>query len=126
MVDIARQVAYWRDGAEEALGAARDLAEKHRWGFCLFLAHLALEKLLKAHVCEQTRDLAPRTHNLVRLAELAGLILNPEQVKLLARMNELQREGRYPNPLLPPPDAGTALEGLCGTEEMFQWLLRRL
>ena len=126
MVDIAKQVAYWREGAEEALGAARDLAEKHRWGFCLFLAHLALEKLLKAHVCKQMHGLAPKIHNLNRLAELAGLAPSPEQVNLMARMTELQREGRYPNPLVPPPDADTARDGLRRTEELFQWLLQTL
>lgn len=45
-------------------------AAKIRHG--LFLAHLALEKTLKAHVCRTTGELAPKTHNLVRLAEMAG------------------------------------------------------
>jgi HEPN domain-containing protein len=85
-----------------------------------------LEKLLKAHVCKETHDLAPRIHNLNRLAELAGLSPSPEQVNLMARMTELQREGRYPNPLIPPPGADAAREGLRRAEELFQWLLQRL
>ncbi|HUT32169.1 MAG TPA: HEPN domain-containing protein [Planctomycetota bacterium] len=126
MVDTAKQIAYWRDGAEEALGAARDLAEKHRWGFCLFLAHLALEKLLKAHVCKQMQDLAPRTHNLLYLARLADLSLTPEQENTLADMNGFCREGRYPDEEARPLSAATAGRHLPRVEELHEWLLQTL
>jgi len=126
MVDIAKQVAYWRDGAEEGLAVARDLLDKRRWRHCLFFAHLALEKLLKAFVCRQTQDLAPRTDNLVHLAELAGLTVPPEQNVLLARMNEYQIEGRYPDQKLPPADEDRAREYFGRTEEFFRWLVQRL
>jgi HEPN domain-containing protein len=55
----------------------------------LFFAHLALEKLLKAHVCRATRDLAPRVHALLRLAERAGLML-PEDWRVRS-WNGLER-----------------------------------
>jgi HEPN domain-containing protein len=71
MIDIAQQVAYWRDGAREDWAVAQDLMAQGRVRHALFCAHLALEKALKAHVCRQTNDLAPRLHNLVRLAEMA-------------------------------------------------------
>jgi len=29
----------------------------------MFFVHVALEKTLKAHVCEATRDLAPKIHS---------------------------------------------------------------
>ncbi len=73
MIDVARQVAYWRDGAREDWAVAQDLIGQGRVRHALFLAHLALEKVLKAHVCLHTDDLAPRMHNLVRLAEIADL-----------------------------------------------------
>jgi len=53
------------------LGSSYRSHEKNRIRHGLFLANLALEKALKALVCKATRDLAPRIHNLVRLAELA-------------------------------------------------------
>ena len=71
MFDIEKQVAYWRDSAVEDLQVAQDLIKRQRTRHGLFFLHLALEKLLKALVCRQTQDLAPRTHNLIRLAELA-------------------------------------------------------
>jgi HEPN domain-containing protein len=70
MIDIEKQVNYWQKGAIEEWDLAQDLVKRNKTRHGLFFAHLALEKLLKAHVCRQTQDLPPRTHNLTRLAEL--------------------------------------------------------
>jgi HEPN domain-containing protein len=60
MFDIEKQVAYWRNGAAEDLQVAQDLIKRQRTRHGLFFLHLALEKLLKALVCRQTQDLAPK------------------------------------------------------------------
>lgn len=75
MVDVDKQIAFWREGAKEDWGVAYHLVDPARVRHGLFFAHLALEKALKALVCPKTRDIAPRLHNLVRLAEVAGLNL---------------------------------------------------
>jgi len=126
MVDIAKQVAYWQGEAEEDLGVARDLLEKRRPRHCLFFTHLALEKLLKAFVCRQTHDLAPRTHNLPRLAALAQLGLTPEQTDVLADINEFNIEGRYRDPDAPSPSVEEAERHVKRAEELFHWLLPTL
>gem|GEM_PF-3837585 len=58
---------------------------------------------MKAHVCCVTQDIAPRLHNLVRLAELAELDIQPAQMDILAEMNSFNIKGRYPHTLSPPP-----------------------
>ncbi|MDP2862416.1 MAG: hypothetical protein Q8N95_06455 [Desulfobacterales bacterium] len=45
---------------------------------------------------ETVNDVAPRLHNLVRLAELSGIIFEQKQIDLLAEMNPFNIEGRYP------------------------------
>ncbi len=107
MVDITRQVAHWRDGAREEWQVAMELLDKGRVRHALFFAHLALEKALRAHVCRHIDDLAPRTHNLVRLAETAALELTAERLELLSALNESSQAGRYPDTLAPPPHVGT-------------------
>ena len=77
MIAIDKQIAFWRDSADEDMAVARDLVHRNRIRHGLFFAHLALEKALKPHVCRVTQDIAPRLHNLVRLAELAELDLQP-------------------------------------------------
>ncbi len=78
--------------------------------------------MLKAHVCKQTRDLAPRSHNLARLSELAGLELAPEKIKFLLARNEFNLEGRYPEHLPPVPELDEAKAMMRHIEELLTWL----
>ncbi len=120
-MNIAAQIAYWRAGSDEDIAAAASLLEKGHARHALFFAHLALEKLLKAHVCRVTQDVAPRVHDLFRLAELAGLPLSPEQATLLARFQKYCLEGRYPD-LGPPATMEEAQRGVGEAQEVRQWL----
>jgi HEPN domain-containing protein len=63
MINIQKQVAYWRNGASEDWQVATELVRRKRLRHGFFFAHLALEEALKAHVCYHTKDLAPRMHN---------------------------------------------------------------
>jgi HEPN domain-containing protein len=92
----------------------------------LFFLHLALEKLLKALVCHQTQDLAPRTHNLIRLAELAKLTPTQTQLDTLADINTFNLEGRYPEMVTPVPSFGDATTYLRQAEEVYRWFLSQL
>jgi len=92
----------------------------------LFFAHLALGNLLKAHVCRHTKDLAPKIHNLVRLAELSGLTLEKKQVEFLAEMNEFNIEGRYPRVRKITLTSAEVDALIHNTEEIFQWLMNQL
>ncbi|MBW1676275.1 MAG: HEPN domain-containing protein [Deltaproteobacteria bacterium] len=123
MIDIDKQISFWRNSAEEDLAVARDLVDRNRIRHGLFFAHLALEKALKAHVCCVTQDIAPRLHNLVRLAELAELDIQPAQMDILAEMNSFNIEGRYPDTLSPPPSQEEAQHYMTQGEEVFQWLI---
>lgn len=126
MIDIDKQIAFWRDSAREDMDVAHDLVHRDRTRHGLFFAHLALEKALKAHVCRVTKDIAPRLHNLVRLAELAELHPQPAQVDILAEMNSFNIEGRYPDTLSLPPSKEGAQHYLTRADEVFQWLIELL
>jgi HEPN domain-containing protein len=126
MADLEQQVAYWRDGARDDRDVARLLIDQRRLRHGLFLVHLSLEKLLKAHVCRRTGNLAPRVHSLPRLAQLALLSLTQEQMDLLADLNVFNIEGRYPDIALPPITENEAEDYARRAEELFQWLTERL
>jgi HEPN domain-containing protein len=81
MIDIDKQIAFWRDSGKEDLAVAHELVNKNSIHHDLFFAHLALEKILKAHVCRVIQDIfPPRLHNLIRLAELASSAYNPPKL----------------------------------------------
>lgn len=68
------------------------------YDWCLFVGHLALEKILKAlWVKNNSGEMPPRTHNLVRLAELAGYALSQRDAEFLAFVNQFNVETRYPD-----------------------------
>ena len=126
MINIKKQIDYWLNGAHEDWTVAKELIEKGHSRHGLFFGHLALEKLLKAHVCLYQQDLAPRIHNLIRLSELTGLSFNQDHIRLLAEMNAFNIECRYPESLTPAPTMREAKKYLKQAEEIFLWLIKQL
>ena len=126
MVNIDKHIAYWQSGAEEDLEVAEQLLQTGKTRHGLFFLHLTLEKILKAHICRHSRDIAPRLHNLTRLAALTGLTLPAEYTDFLAEMNPFNIEGRYPEMWGPLPDREEVEALMRKTEEVFKWLRNRL
>jgi HEPN domain-containing protein len=125
MGGIERQIAYWREGAEEDMAVGHELIANKRIRHGLFFVHLALEKALKAIVCRVTWDTPPRIHNLVRLAQLARIDPSPAQLDTLAQMNAFNIEGRYSDMIQPAPTPAEVHAYLVRAEEAFQWLISR-
>lgn len=126
MVEIQQQIVYWSSGAEEDIAVAEELIGNKRYRHGLFFAHLALEKILKAHICKKTSKLAPRIHNLVRLLEITGMELSDDQLNHLADMNEFNLEGRYPIQYIDTTSDQEAANYLSKTKEVLEWLVRQL
>ncbi len=125
-MDVEKQVEYWTAGSAEDLAAAESLLEKGHLRHCLFFAHLALEKMLKAFVTRQTKSTPPRIHSLPRLVTMAGLKLDAERMDFLRESGVYQIEGRYPDAEQAQIDPVLAREELRRTREMLEWLSRQL
>lgn len=122
MIDADKQSAYWRKGADEDWEAGKELLQNGRIRQGLFFIHLSLEKILKAHFCVNRRDVAPKSHNLVRLAEIGGVSLNVAQRDILADINAFNLEGRYPDSYAALPSKDEVALVMTGAEEIFLWL----
>jgi HEPN domain-containing protein len=121
-----QHIAYWVATAEADLRTAKDIAltGKH-YHFVLFLCHLSIEKMLKAHVVKATDAVPPKTHDLTQLAEKANLSLTTEQARLLLEINTFNLSTRYPDTQLQLYKQATrtfAEPYIAETERMFQWL----
>lgn len=125
-MDVKKQINYWRISSEEDFAAAQSLLEKGHLRHCLFFAHLAIEKMLKAHVTHRTNDVPPKMHNLVRLVEIAGLKLDSKQKDLLREFGIYQLEGRYPDFEQVPLDSALASQEIARAEEILKWLKKQL
>lgn len=126
MIDVQKQIDYWQTSSNEDFAAAESLLEKGHLRHCLFFAHLAIEKMLKAHVTRQINDIPPRIHNLVRLAEIAKLKLDSEQEEFLREFSIYQLEGRYPDFEQVSVDSGLAQDEISRAKEMLIWLKSQL
>ncbi len=125
-MDIAKQIRYWQAGSEEELSAAKSLCRDKLCTQSLFHMHLALEKILKAHVCRKTQAMAPPLHNLNRLAEMARLKMPDTYVDTLADMNAYNLAGQYPDQMkngVSPDECRAKLEQ---GEEVLKWLTAEL
>jgi HEPN domain-containing protein len=126
MVDIQKQIDHWRQGSLEEWDVASELIQNRRLRHGLFLAHLAVEKILKAHVCKKTNDIAPRIHNLVRLSEIAMLSMSSEDLAFLAKLNRYNIEGRYIEHQTQLIDVDTAKNIMLKTGDMLECLKKML
>lgn len=62
---LEKVVDYWKDLSSYDLKTAESMLETKRYPYCLFMCHLATEKLLKAIVVKDTRKHAPHSHHLL-------------------------------------------------------------
>lgn len=94
---MQKTIDYWLEEADEALKVACHLFEKNDFSYSLFFGHLAVEKIIKAIYVQKRNEHAPQIHNLVRLAEQAGIVLSTEQKETLIIITAFNLESRYPD-----------------------------
>jgi len=124
------KATYWLDLAKEDIDVAKILLTSGKHLYFGFMCHLAVEKALKAQI-ENVGGIAPKIHNLIRLAELGGIlgVLSEEQSDLLDVLNPLQIEARYPahkqqiELILTP---GQCNELMRQTKELVTWIEQQL
>ena len=123
-------IEYWINSADSDLTAAEALFESAKYDWCLFIAHLVLEKALKANfVSTNDNKNPPRIHNLVKLAELSFLKLSVEEKLFLDEVNDFNIATRY-------PDYKQKFHNICTKDftekyflrikEFFKWLKSQL
>ena len=122
MIDVEKQIIYWITGATDDLKSAKILIESNRLLHGLFFCHLVIEKVIKANVVRQTGEIAPRSHNLLYLSEIANLVFEEDDEIFLGILMKYQLQGRYPdyNPII--PDKTKVNEYLIKTEKLLSWL----
>lgn len=96
-MDPDKIVSYWIKTSKKDYKVVGHLFANKDYAYSLFFAHLALEKLLKAYYCKIKKQHAPHKHNLLLLAQEAGLDLDDTQKELLAAVNRFNIEARYPD-----------------------------
>lgn len=89
-------VQLWLSGAQEALETAELIFRSKKYNHALFFGQLYLEKLLKGLTYHLLDDHPVFTHNLVLLAEKAGIKLDDKQKEELREISAFNISARYP------------------------------
>lgn len=88
---------YWIESSDEDFNVMLDLKEKNRNTYCLFFGQMVIEKLLKALYAKNNKGApyAPKTHDLLYLAEKLNIELTEEQEVTLNKITTFNLSTRY-------------------------------
>ena len=88
---------YWIESSDEDYNVMLDLKEKNRNAYCLFFGQMVIEKLLKALYAKNNKGApyAPKTHDLLYLAEKLNIELTEEQEVTLNEITTFNLSTRY-------------------------------
>ena len=130
MTDKSEAISYWLKSAEHDMESSLAIFSSGRYDWSLFVAHLALEKALKAlWIKNNSEIIPPRIHNLVRLAEEANLDLSDNEKLFLYEVNDFNLETRYPDKkfdFYKKCSRNFAEEYLKKIKEFFECILKQL
>ena len=122
-------IEYWLITAERDFKSAKSFFKTKKYDWCLFAAHLMIEKVLKAFWVRDATKPVPYIHNLTKLAKETTLTLSEEHIQLLQEVQTFNILTRY-------PDYKFAFYKRCTKEftstwlqkssELYQWLLSQI
>ena len=119
----------WVDTALYDLETARYMLTTRRYLYVVFMCHLALEKMLKAHVTENLQTIPPRSHDLIYLISRSGLTLPDTFLEFVGKINNASILTRYPDNLqqaIQEYPRSVVKSYLLQTEEIIEWLRQAL
>ena len=123
-------VSHWVERAEYDLETAKSMLDTGRYLYVGYMCQQAVEKILKGIIAQQNKENLP-IHNLNRLAQVAGIEndLNAGQFNFLAELTPYcieARYGDYRESLSEIINEQRAREVYAETQEIFQWLYRKI
>ncbi len=118
-------VGGWIERAKYDLDTATAMFDSGRYLYVVFCCQQAIEKTLKAIIVKNSGEFPPKIHNLLRLAELAGIVMEPQYTSFIGELSGYYVQTRYPEEiemLSRDMDMDTAREIVIKTQETMQWL----
>lgn len=122
-------IKYWLDSAEDNYQSMLNMFNGKEYVWALFVGHLCIEKLLKACYVKNVENIAPRIHDLYKLAVKCGLEMTDEQMDSLQYVTLFNIEARYEEYKREFSRKCTrefAEKGMSIIEGLREWLLERI
>jgi HEPN domain-containing protein len=115
-IDIEKIITHWISRSDQDFDTLLNLYKTKDYHWALFIGHLVIERLLKALIVKKTRNHAPLTHDLRRLAKLAELDLDADQKRYLDTITTFNLNARY-------DDYKKDFYKKCSAEYAEEWII---
>ncbi len=128
---MSSQVNYWKELSEYDLETAEAMLKSKRYLYVGFMAHQAIEKILKAYFVKIHADTPPYSHSLSHIAKKAEVYehFSENQKEFLDLLEPLNIECRYPvhrEELLKTLTDEKCIDILNKTRDLQIWIKQRL
>ena len=94
-MDREERIRFWLEASDADASAMRHLHANGDNTWALFIGHIVVKKLLKAYFTKHREGTPPLIHDLSRIANQAGLELDPERLDMLDTVTAFNIRGRY-------------------------------
>ena len=88
---------YWLESSDQDYKTMLNLYESKDYNWSLFVGHLVIEKLLKALFFKSNIQPIPKSHDLLRLADILKIDMNEIQKEQLDMITTFNINTRYPD-----------------------------
>jgi len=126
---MEKDIKYWVDLSEYDIKTANAMFKSRRYLYVLFTCQQSVEKILKALVTKNTKQFPPKTHDLLKLAELSKIDIDEIKKEFLSKLSFYYIETRYPQEIAKISkeiNRKMALEYLKNTKALLKWLKLKL
>jgi len=114
-LNIQNIVDYWIESSDEDYKTMLDLFQTRNFGWSLFLGHLVIEKLLKAHYAKTLDEYPPMIHDLRRIGERAGIEFDEQALVMIETISQFNIRARY-------DDYRREFQRRCTPEYAAEWI----
>ena len=90
-------VQFWKDSSDQNHETMQHLMQSKDYSWALFLGHLVIEKILKAHYVNKHQRHPLFIHDLLRLARKTDILLTEQQEEWLDEITTFNVNTRYDN-----------------------------
>ncbi len=98
MLLMSKKVTYWKELSDYDMETADAMFKSGRYLYVGFMAHQAIEKILKAYFVRIKNETAPFSHSLSFLAKQSDIYkgFSEEQKDFIDLLEPMNIEARYP------------------------------
>ena len=128
---ITNNVAYWVGLSDYDIKTAEAMLQSKRYLYVGFMAHQAIEKILKAYFVNVKRETAPFSHSLSFLAKESDIYKNfsDKQRDFIDLLEPMNIEARYPTDkeqLMKSLTEERCVEIFSCAQELQRWIAQKL